>query len=354
MNQPIKILTVLGARPQFIKAATVSRAIKDDKQVVEKIFHSGQHYDFNMSDIFFHQMDIPKPDYKHSVNGRTHAKMTAEIMIALENIVTEEKFDFIMVYGDTNTTLAGAMVAAKQHIPLIHVESGLRSFNKKMPEEVNRVLTDHVADILFVPTEEAERNLKSEGITHGVHLVGDVMYDATLFYKSAMKKPANLESKGEFYLCTIHRQENTDDTEKLKNIIAALREVSLSTPVILPLHPRTKNAIQSLNIDTGDITIIDPMGYFEILYLLEHCKGVITDSGGLQKESYFFHKPSLILREETEWVELVENQVAILVGSDTKRILEGFTKLHNGVVFPPNLYGSGDASHKIVNILKKG
>lgn len=353
MNKPIKILTILGARPQFVKAAAVSRVIKGENQIVEKIFHSGQHYDSNMSDIFFHQMDIPKPDYQFNISGRTHAKMTAEMMVAIEEIVLQQQFDFIMVYGDTNTTLAGALVASKQHIPLIHVEAGLRSFNKKMPEEINRVLTDHVADILFAPTVQAERNLKAEGITNGVHLIGDVMYDATLFYKQAMKKPGNLEISRDFYLCTIHRQENTDDKQKLENIIKALREIALLTPIILPLHPRTKNAIQNLNIDTYGITIIDPVGYFEMIYLLEHCSGVITDSGGLQKESYFFHKPTLILRDETEWIELVENEVAILVGSDTKRILEGFTKLHSGIVFPPNLYGDGEASHKIINILRK-
>ena len=353
MSKPIKILTILGARPQFIKAATVSRVIKTDNEIAEKIFHSGQHYDFNMSDIFFHQMDIPKPDYSCSIKGRTHAKMTSEIMIALEDIITEEKFDFIMVYGDTNTTLAGALVASKQHIPLIHVEAGLRSFNRKMPEEINRILTDHVADILFAPTEEGERNLKLEGITKGVHLVGDVMYDATLFYKPAMKKPDNFELKDDFYLCTIHRQENTDNPKILKGIIAALQEISNTTSIILPMHPRTKKELQNFDINTSGITIIEPVGYFEMLYLLQQCKGVITDSGGLQKESYFFHKPVLVLREETEWVELVKNEIATVVGSDIKKIIDGFDRMNKSIVFPPNLYGDGDASHKIVNILKK-
>lgn len=338
----MKTISVVGARPQFVKAAAVARAIPEGHFLI----HTGQHYDANMSDIFFDEMEIPKPKYHLGIGGCSQGAMTGRMMEALEEVFIQEKPDYVIVYGDTNSTMAGALVAAKLHIPIAHVEAGLRSFNRRMPEEINRVVTDHVSTLLFAPTQAAVDHLKNEGITKGVHLVGDVMYDTTLFYKNKMKAP-NVRLEKEFYLCTIHRQENTDDFEKLSSIFAALTEVAAQ--VVLPLHPRTRKMLQ--NIDTQKITLIDPIGYFEMLYLLQHCKGVLTDSGGLQKESYFFDKPVLILREETEWVELEEHGIAQIVGSTKKKILEGFLKFCAPVNYPRALYGDGTSAQKIAKAI---
>lgn len=336
----MKIISIVGARPQFIKAAAVIRAIPDDHTII----HTGQHYDENMSDIFFKEMEIPTPKHHLGIGGLTHGAMTGRIMEALEKVLIQENPDRVIVYGDTNSTLAGALVAAKLHIPSAHVEAGLRSFNRKMPEEINRIVADHVSDLLFAPTQEAVDNLRNEGKES--LLVGDVMYDTTLFYKQKMRKPhVNLEEN--FYVCTIHRQENTDDPKILSSLFAALGQ--MSTQVILPLHPRTRKMLP--NIDTKGVTLIDPVGYFEMLYLLKHCKGVFTDSGGLQKESYFFGKPFLVLREETEWVELIHYGIGQVVGREKERILQGFNQMHRQVNYPPNLYGNGKASQKIANIL---
>jgi UDP-GlcNAc3NAcA epimerase len=355
MAETIKILTVLGARPQFIKAAAVSRVVKNYPNITEKIFHSGQHYDFNMSEIFFEQMGIPKPCYQKSISNKSQAGMIAEIVIGLEEILAQEHFDLVMVYGDTNTTFAGALVGKTSHIPLIHVEAGLRAFDNKMPEEINRVLTDHISDILFCPTASAKKNLLSEGICKGIHIVGDVMYDATLYYKNSAKKPSNIEPNllVDFYLCTFHRQENTDNEINLRSIISALCEIANSKHVILPLHPRTRKAIQQAGISTQGLNIIDPVGYFEMLYLLQHCQGVITDSGGLQKEGYFFQKPIVILRNKTEWVELVESGAAILAGNNTEAIIESFRQMNRIKTGATELYGNGNASAKIVEIINK-
>lgn len=336
----MKIISIVGARPQFIKAAAISRAIPDGHTII----HTGQHYDANMSDIFFQEMEIPMPKFHLGIGGLPHGAMTGRIMEELEKILMQEKPDRLIVYGDTNSTLAGALVAAKLHIPVAHIEAGLRSFNRKMPEEINRVVTDHVSDLLFAPTQEAVNNLRNEGKSS--HLVGDVMYDTTLFYKPKMRKP-NIRIEGEFYLCTVHRQENTDDPKILNSIFSAL--LQMDTQIILPLHPRTRKMIQ--NMDTTGVTLIDPVGYFEMLYLLQHCKGVFTDSGGLQKESYFFGKPFLILREETEWVELVHHGIGQIVGSNTKTILNGFKQLHRRIDFPSDLYGDGTAAEKIASII---
>ncbi|MBX7066606.1 MAG: UDP-N-acetylglucosamine 2-epimerase (non-hydrolyzing) [Parachlamydiales bacterium] len=338
----MKIISIVGARPQFIKAAAVARAIPEGHFLI----HTGQHYDANMSDIFFEEMEIPKPKYNLGIGGCPQAAMTGRIMEALEEILVQEKPDTVIVYGDTNSTMAGALVASKLHTPIAHVEAGLRSFNRKMPEEINRVVTDHVSNLLFAPTQAAIDNLKNEGITKGVHLVGDVMYDTTLFYKKKMRPP-KVKLPKEFYLCTIHRQENTDDIEKLKSIFAALRE--LPDQIILPLHPRTRKMLQ--NIDTQGLTLIEPVGYFEMLYLLENCKAVLTDSGGLQKESYFFGKPLLILREETEWIELIQCKVAHIVRNDPIDIQSKFKQIQALGRFPANLYGQGNASNLIAKYI---
>jgi UDP-GlcNAc3NAcA epimerase len=336
----MKMISIVGARPQFVKAAAISRAIPKGHEII----HTGQHYDANMSDIFFEEMEIPKPTYHLGIGGLPHGAMTGRIMEALETVLLKEKPDRLIVYGDTNSTLAGALVAAKLHIPVAHIEAGLRSFNRKMPEEINRIVTDHVSDLLFAPTQEAVNNLRNEGKES--HLVGDVMYDTTLFYKSKMRKP-NIHIENDFYLCTIHRQENTDDPKVLSSLFEALSQMSVQ--VILPLHPRTRKMVQ--NIDTKGVTLIDPVGYFEMLYLLQHCKGVFTDSGGLQKESYFFGKPFLILREETEWVELVHHGIGQIVGSHKERILQGFSQMHIHVKHPSDLYGDGTAAEKIARLI---
>jgi len=352
----MKILTILGARPQFIKAGTVSREIAKYNDIDEIIVHTGQHYDTNMSDIFFEEMKIPKPNYFLGIGGKTHGAMTGQMMEKIEEVALREKPDWVLVYGDTNSTLAGALVASKLHIKLAHIEAGLRSFNMKMPEEINRILTDRVSNILFCPTKTAVDNLKNEGFDSFdckvVHS-GDVMYDGALFYKKLAKKPP-YKIEDNFILCTTHRAENTDNENRLKSIFEALNEIGEEREIVLPLHPRTKKIVQALNIDTQNLTIIEPVGYLEMVWLIDNCALVMTDSGGLQKEAYFFQKPCITLRDETEWVELVEHGFNILVGADREKIMETYKNhaslftLHSSL----NLYGNGDASKIIIEKLR--
>ncbi|MFW5803886.1 MAG: non-hydrolyzing UDP-N-acetylglucosamine 2-epimerase [bacterium] len=348
-----KIVTVLGARPQFIKAATVSRELKRRGNFKEIIVHTGQHFDSNMSDIFFRQMEIPVPDYNLAINGLSHGAMTGKMIAAIEEILLEVKPDWVLVYGDTNSTLAGALAAAKLHINVAHVEAGLRSFNMRMPEEINRILTDRVSTLLFSPTETAISNLTREGfesINHKLINSGDVMFDAALFYNEKSLKPA-LDIPGKFVLVTIHRAENTDDSSRLTSIIEALKEISREIPVVIPLHPRTRKIMEKLNINlsSNHIHLIEPVGYLEMVYLLNNASLVMTDSGGLQKEAFFFKKPCITLRDETEWVELIELGVNSLGGSEMQRIIslyeESKNKRYN---FEVNLYGKGDAAQNIV------
>lgn len=352
----MKILTILGARPQFIKAAVVSREIRKYPEIKEIIVHTGQHYDINMSDIFFEQMKIPKPDYYLGINNLNHGAMTGRMMEGIEEITIKEKPDIILVYGDTNSTLSGALVASKLQIKLAHIEAGLRSFNKKMPEEINRIVTDRLSDILFCPTENAVKNLKREGFDSfdcKIVKAGDVMYDAVLYYKQYAQKPQNMDISESFILCTIHRAENTDNPERLINIVQALEEIAKDIQVILPIHPRTKKIAENLGLKLKEITVIEPVGYFEVQWLLENCKCVITDSGGLQKEAYFFKKPCITLREETEWIELVEIGANTLAGANKERIMEAFKNLK----FPESfslLYGDGRAGSKIVEEIVVG
>lgn len=351
----MKILTILGARPQFIKAGSVSREITKHKEINEVIVHTGQHYDVNMSDIFFDEMKIPKPDYFLGIGGKTHGAMTGQMIEKLEEVALEEKPDWIMVYGDTNSTLAGAIVASKLHIKLAHIEAGLRSFNMQMPEEVNRILTDRVSQILFCPTDTAVQNLKKEGYDNfEVKVVnsGDVMQDGAIFYKSFAKKPA-CEIKDDFVLCTIHRAENTDNESRLRNIFEGLDIVAHERQIILPLHPRTKKILRNLNIDVSSLNIIDPVGYLEMVWLIDNCSVVMTDSGGLQKEAYFFEKQCITLRDETEWVELVENGFNTLVGAESEKIVNAFRNSRAFKVKGLNLYGGGYASEKIIKELLK-
>ncbi|MCK9472251.1 UDP-N-acetylglucosamine 2-epimerase (non-hydrolyzing) [Sulfurimonas sp.] len=351
----MKILTILGARPQFIKAGSVSRAIAKHKEIEEIIVHTGQHYDANMSDIFFEEMQIPKPDYFLGIGGKSHGAMTGQMIEKIEEVALEVKPDWIMVYGDTNSTLAGAIVASKLHIKLAHVEAGLRSFNMRMPEEVNRILTDRVSTILFCPTDAAVQNLKNEGFerfTCKIVKSGDVMQDGAIFYRNLAVKPS-CDIKDDFILCTIHRAENTDDETRVKNIFEALSEIAKERQIILPLHPRTKKIVKDLKLNTQNLTLIEPVGYLEMVWLIDNCSLVMTDSGGLQKEAYFFQKQCITLRDETEWVELVECGANILVGADKEKILSAYK---NNLKFniknsELDLYGGGTASENIIKEL---
>jgi len=359
----MKLLTVIGARPQFIKAGTVSREIKKHRTIKEIIVHTGQHYDSNMSDVFFEQMKIPTPDYNLGVSSASHGAMTGRMMLEIEEVLHKEKPDKVLVYGDTNSTLAGALAAVKIHIPVAHIEAGLRSFNMDMPEEINRILTDRVSTWLFCPTDVAISNLSKEGFPHtSIHGVkqsimksGDVMQDGAIFYSNFAKKPEGISVPPDFILATVHRAENTDDPENLSNIVDAMNIIAQSgKKIILPLHPRTKKMLQGIEKNfTDDVIITDPVGYLEMVYLLKHCSMVMTDSGGLQKEAFFFRKPCITLREETEWVELVENGFNILTGANKELIVDRFSRADS--LFSNNysidLYGNGIASEKIVKQL---
>lgn len=354
----MKILTVVGARPQFIKAAVVSRAIADTQGVEEVIVHTGQHFDTNMSNVFFEEMEIPHPQYNLNINGLGHGAMTGQMLEKIEQVLLNEKPDWVLVYGDTNSTIAGALAAKKLHIKVAHVEAGLRSFNINMPEEVNRILTDRISDILFCPTSTAVDNLVMEGygnIDCRIENVGDVMQDAALFYASKAKKP-EVDLPDKFALCTVHRAENTDDADRLKSIFEALEVISEITPVVLPLHPRTNAKLTSIGYDMekSKIRFISPVGYLEMVWLLTHCRFVLTDSGGLQKEAYFFSKPCVTMRDETEWIELVENGFNTLAGADKEKIVELARKADTAtnLDFSMRLYGNGNAGKIIIENLK--
>ena len=350
----IKILTILGARPQFIKASSVSREILKNKDIKEIIIHTGQHYDNNMSEVFFDEMKIPKPDYFLGIGGSSHGSMTGQMIEKIEEVVLLEKPDWILVYGDTNSTLAGAIVASKLNIKLAHVEAGLRSFNMKMPEEVNRILTDRVSNLLFCPTTAAVLNLEKEGYLNfkcKIIKSGDVMRDGAIYYKEYAKKPTCLINDN-YVLVTIHRAENTNDINRLKSILEALKEISNNIQVILPLHPRTKKVIQEQKYNIGNITILEPVGYLEMIWLIDNCELVMTESGGLQKEAYFFKKNCITLRDETEWIELIENNYNILVGSNYNKIIKTYSEYLFNPNFDSNLYGS-NASELIINEILK-
>ncbi|MFW5792638.1 MAG: non-hydrolyzing UDP-N-acetylglucosamine 2-epimerase [Bacteroidota bacterium] len=357
----MKIVTVIGARPQFIKAAAVSRIIREEysSEVEEIILHTGQHYDVNMSDVFFDEMEIPKPHYRFNINGVNHGAMTGQMMEKIEEVLLSEKPDCVLVYGDTNSTLAGALAAKKLHVKLAHVEAGLRSFNMKMPEEINRIVADRISDFLFCPTKKAISNLHIEGFDKfdcNVLHSGDVMLDAALFYSqisSEKSKIINELSLEEYVLATFHRAENTDNENSLANIVNGLNHINTEIPVIVPVHPRTRKKISDFNLKVN-FKLINPLGYFDMIELIKNSKLVLTDSGGLQKEAFFFKKISVTMREETEWVELVENGFNILSGSNSEKIYNSYLKAINmNPDFSLNLYGKGNASSLIVNELLK-
>lgn len=352
----MKVITVVGARPQFVKAAVISRAFKK-AGVEEKIIHTGQHFDHGMSDVFFDEMEIPKPHFNLGINSMGHGGMTGAMLAGIEEILLIEKPDAVLVYGDTNSTLAGALAAKKIHIPIAHIEAGLRSFNMDMPEEVNRILTDRISTILYAPTQTAVDNLAKEGYANFntvIENAGDVMQDAAYFYAEKASSEngilENLQHK-QFVLCTLHRAENTDDANRLKNLVDGLNELHKTIPVVLPLHPRTAKIIAASGLIT-EFTIIEPVGYFDMIRLLEACSLVITDSGGLQKEAFFFKKNCVTMRNQTEWVELVEHGYNVLVGANKQALLaEAKNMLYKTNDFSKNLYGRGDAGNKIVTHL---
>ena len=351
-----KIITVIGARPQFIKASVVSQALQQLPNIKEVIVHTGQHFDENMSNIFFNELRIPKPDYQLNINGKSHGKMTGEMLSAIEEILLQEKPDALMVYGDTNSTLAGALAAAKLHIPVIHIEAGLRSFNMQMPEEINRILTDQISTILFCPTRTAINNLDAEGFHEKgtlIELSGDVMQDSAMYFQKFVKKP-NIEHlpANNFILATLHRAENTDDTERLKQIVNALNTIHQTIdPVVLPLHPRTRNVLMKENI-LLNVCVIEPVGYLEMIWLLDHCQLVLTDSGGVQKEAFFFKKPCVTMRDQTEWVELIEAGANQLSGANSQSIVDTVNTMVGRIITDPHeLYGGGNASKHIAQYI---
>lgn len=352
----MKIITVVGARPQFVKAAVVSRELMKYDDVEEILVHTGQHFDQNMSDVFFDEMEIPKPKYNLEINGVGHGAMTGRMLEKLEEVFMAEKPDLVLVYGDTNSTLAGALAAQKLHIKVGHVEAGLRSFNMEMPEEINRILTDRISSILFCPTDSAIKNLKNEGYDNfdcEIVRSGDVMNDAALYYaeKSAQFSSVVESVPDEFILCTLHRAENTDDPERLKAFVDNLNKVHESVkPVVLPLHPRTKAKLKEYNLDLN-VKVIDPVGYFDMIELLKNCSMVLTDSGGLQKEAYFFQKNCLTLRDQTEWVELVEAGVNQLVKLEDDLKQKVSEMLNKSLSFDTDLYGNGAAAMQIAKAI---
>lgn len=345
----MRIATIVGARPQFIKAAVLSIAFRETG-IEEILIHTGQHYDYEMSELFFEQLGLAPPAHNLGVGSASHGVQTARILEGIEEILLAEKFDLLVVYGDTNSTLAGALAAAKLLIPVAHVEAGLRSFNRRMPEEVNRVLTDHVSDLLFAPTETAVTNLIREGIDPAkIHLTGDVMFDAVLRFQPLFAKERErmlaslLLEEQRYFVATIHRAENTDDRERLDAITRALETIAEEIgPVVWPVHPRTRAKLASSGQGLARVQLIDPIGYLEMQALLGSARGALTDSGGLQKEAAFHGVPTITLRDETEWTETVEAGANVLVGASFDRILAA-ARAANGRVSPPAGFGRGEA-----------
>jgi UDP-GlcNAc3NAcA epimerase len=348
MDNPMrmKLLTVVGARPQFIKCAALRKVIEASDQIDEVLVHTGQHYDFAMSQVFFDQLGIRAPEHMLGIGGKSHGAMTGEMLAAIETLILAERPDAVLVYGDTNSTLAGALAAAKLHVPVIHVEAGLRSFNKRMPEEINRIMADHVSDLLFCSTFESVANLANEGIRKGVHHVGDIMYDVTKSVLGLVRPERARATYGQpgkaLAMCTIHRAENTADPARLKQVVDYVRGFADSHAIVLPLHPGTRARIAAANVDMAGITVIEPLPYLETQELLAACDLILTDSGGLQKEAYFHGVDCITLRDETEWVETVEN---------------GWNRLWTEGNYKPRQpiaeYGDGRSAERMVGITAK-
>lgn len=358
----MQILTIVGARPQFIKAAAVSRVLADTDGAEELLVHTGQHYDPGLSDVFFEELEIPPPAYHLGVGSGSHGAQTGQMLARIEEVLQETEPDWLLVYGDTNSTIAGALAAAKLHIPVAHVEAGLRSFNRRMPEEVNRVLTDHASDLLFTPTETADAHLRAEGIPEGrIRRVGDVMYDVALFFGEKAERVSTVLDRWDlesipYALATVHRAENTDDPARLRTVFEALGEIGKELPVVLPLHPRTRAALTRegwLDWASEQVRLTEPVGYLDMVMLERHAQLVATDSGGVQKEAYFAHTPCVTLRDETEWTELVElgwNRLAppTDVASVVAQLRAGLAATKGDEAEP---YGRGDSAERVVNEL---
>jgi UDP-GlcNAc3NAcA epimerase len=356
----MKIATVVGARPQFIKAAALSKAIlaRSGSGLSEVLVHTGQHYDENMSDVFFEELGIRIPAYNLAIAGGSHGAMTGRMLEALERTLLEVRPDWVLVYGDTNSTLAAALAASKLHMPVAHVEAGLRSYNMRMPEEINRIVADRLSSLLLCPTEAAVQNLAKEGLSDGVHLVGDVMYDMALHFADLAQRHTDILArlgiapKG-YVLATCHRAENTDDPKNLTGIVRGLASISASRPVLLPLHPRTRAKIREYGLldAIAGVTMIEPVSYLQMVALEKNAEVIVTDSGGVQKEAFFYRVPCVTIREETEWVETVSAGWNILVGSDSARMIEAVSRHAQRRRLDVNPYGTGDAAERIVDIL---
>jgi len=348
------IATIVGARPQFIKCAPVSRELR--KTFDEILIHTGQHYDYNMSQAFFDELNIPEPDFNLEIGSGNHGEQTGKMLIELEKVLLQIKPNLVLIYGDTNSTMAGALVAAKLQIPVAHIEAGLRSFNRQMPEEINRIVADSLSNYLFAPTQTAVNHLLNEGYRDQIHLVGDVMYDAFLYNCQIAEKSEKLEQLAvrskQYYLATVHRPQNTDDPKILSALLHSLEELNL--PTLFPIHPRTRNLMKQFGImiNNPQLRLIEPVGYLDMLALEKHARLILTDSGGVQKEAYFAGVPCLVLRPETEWVELVEHGWAKLIGNDFSRIPEAIEGFNDFQCTTTDIFGNGQASLKIAEILK--
>lgn len=356
----LKIVTIVGARPQFIKAAAVSRVIRNQyaNRIDEVLVHTGQHYDENMSQVFFDELDIPHPKFNLEISGGNHGAMTGRMLETIESVLLSEKPDWVLIYGDTNSTLAGALAAAKLHIPVAHVEAGLRSFNMRMPEEVNRILADRVSNRLFCPTQTAVENLAREGVTAGVSLVGDVMYDVSLYYRDIARSRSDVLDRlglreGEYVLATCHRAENTDDPSRLREIGLALADLAVRQPVVLPVHPRTAKILadQGLTALMKDVRMVEPLPFLDMVRLEQSARVIVTDSGGVQKEAFFYQVPCVTMRDETEWIETVELGWNMLTGASRVEIVSAATKPARPREKLNSPYGDGKASDEIVAAL---
>jgi UDP-N-acetylglucosamine 2-epimerase len=353
----MKVISVVGVRPEFVQSSVVSRGLRTKHE--EILIHTGQHYDYQMNKVFFEQLNIPEPRYHLDIGSGSHGYQTGEMIKKVEEVLIKEKPDFVLVYGDTNSTLAGALAASKLHIKTAHVESGLRSFDRSMPEEINRIVTDHCSDILFCSTINALNNLKNEGITENVYLTGDVMVDSILYNREIAEKKSNILSElglknKEYLVATIHRASNTDNENNLKNIVDAFSE--LNETIILPLHPRTEKFLKTYGLYNklkSSVIITKPLGFFEFIKLMNHAKMILTDSGGIQKEAYVLQVPCITLRENTEWIETVEDRWNVLVGTDKRRIIEEVSSFSPSLNTHRNRFGNGNAGTKIVSILKE-
>jgi len=360
----LKIVTIVGARPQFIKAAAVSRVIRDQypDEFEEIIVHTGQHFDENMSRVFFDDLDIPEPKFNLEISGGSHGAMTGRMLESIEQVLVDEKPDWVLIYGDTNSTLAGALAASKLHIPVAHVEAGLRSFNMRMPEEINRILADRVSTLLFCPTDTAVKNLEEEGFKSGVHNVGDVMYDAALFYRARAERHSNIHQKlglekGRYVLATCHRAENTDNRSNLSQILDALVDISKDAPVVLPIHPRTAKLIVDYGFQEQmkHLLVAEPQPFLDMIALERDSKVILTDSGGVQKEALFYGVPCITMREETEWVETVELGCNFLAGASRAKIIDAYNriKLGESKVVNAQPYGAGNAASGLLKIMSE-